>query len=429
MVVPVAIPVAAANYSQLVGHWQFDIDASDRSMYGNNGSFLGNAGIVGEALYLDGDNDWVEVGDSSSLDIVNELTIEAWVQTNVDMNTNPQMQIVDKGEHTSSTGYMLMIYNGDLYGRVNKNNATACVYPYPEDGLMHHVAYTFKSGEQKLYIDGDLVISNNGATTIITNSHPLLIGSGVNRTISPDYDWTQIIDDVRIWNTALTSEQIGDVSPPVVNFTTTEGVYPVGEVPTLQATVDDANDCDLTISGDIYPHDSVGIHTVTLTATDPLGYVGSDSLTYVVYDPSGGFVTGGGWIYSDAGAYVPDPMLEGKASFGFVSKYKKGANAPDGQTEFQFKAGDLNFHSTSYDWLVVNQGGSNAQFKGTGTINGETSPNNNPYKFMIWAGDDTPDTFRIKIWYENDIGEEVEVIYDNGFEQVIGGGSIVIHKK
>jgi hypothetical protein len=113
----------------------------------------------------------------------------------------------------------------------------------------------------------------------------------------------------------------------------------------------------------------------------------------------------------------------GKATFGFVSKYKKGADVPTGNTEFQFKDGDLNFHSTSYDWLVVTGNGSDyAKFKGTGTINGEGT-----YKFQIWAGDDDPDTFRIKIWYE-DGGSEV-VVYDNGMDQEIGGGSIVVHTK
>jgi hypothetical protein len=148
---------------------------------------------------------------------------------------------------------------------------------------------------------------------------------------------------------------------------------------------------------------------------------GQSVLEYlVVYDPDGGFVTGGGWIDSPAGAYAPDPSLSGVASFGFVSKYKKGANTPTGNTEFQFKAGDLNFHSDSYEWLVVNQGGTNAQFKGSGTINGAGG-----YKFMLWAGDKDPDTFRIKIW----VGEEEDdPVYDNGSDQRIGGGSIVIHK-
>jgi PKD repeat protein len=145
----------------------------------------------------------------------------------------------------------------------------------------------------------------------------------------------------------------------------------------------------------------------------------------VVYDPSAGFVTGGGWIYSEPGNYRPDTSLEGKASFGFVAKYKKGASVPDGNTEFQFKAGDLNFHSSSYEWLVVS-GSNKAKFKGTGTINGE-----GPYKFMIWAGDkawDGVDSFRIKIWTE---GNDDNPVYDNGEEDgpgtQISGGNIVVH--
>ena len=36
----------------------------------------------------------------------------------------------------------------------------------------------------------------------------------------------------------------------------------------------------------------------------------------VVYDPSAGFVTGGGWINSPTGAYTANPSLAGKANFG-----------------------------------------------------------------------------------------------------------------
>jgi PKD repeat protein len=173
-----------------------------------------------------------------------------------------------------------------------------------------------------------------------------------------------------------------------------------------------------------HAYTEAGIYTLQLTVTDDDAGSGTDIFEYiVVYDPSAGFVTGGGWIDSPAGAYIPDPTLAGKANFGFVSKYKRGATVPEGQTEFQFQVADLNFHSSSYEWLVVT-GGNYARFKGEGTINGEGS-----YKFMIWAGDGTgtdgADTFRIKIWYEESAIEFV--VYDNGMVQPIGGGSIVIH--
>lgn len=96
-------------------------------------------------------------------------------------------------------------------------------------------------------------------------------------------------------------------------------------------------------------------------------------------------------------------------------------------TEFQFQAGGFNFRSESYEWLVVNQNGANAQFKGSGTVNGALDPIGNGYKFMLWAGDGSPDTFRIKIWWESADALE-NIVYDNGVDQAIGGGSIIVHK-
>jgi hypothetical protein len=176
-----------------------------------------------------------------------------------------------------------------------------------------------------------------------------------------------------------------------------------------------------------YSYLNAGVYNVEVSVTDNDGDTGSDTVMVVVYDPSGGFVTGGGWFTSPEGAYKPDPNLAGKATFGFVSKYKKGATVPEGNTEFQFKAGDLNFHSTSYDWLVVT-GSDYAKFKGMGTINGEGE-----YKFQIWAGDGTgddgADTFRISIWYEivHEDGVTEEVVVYNSGDQEIGGGNIVVH--
>jgi hypothetical protein len=71
------------------------------------------------------------------------------------------------------------------------------------------------------------------------------------------------------------------------------------------------------------------------------------------------------WINSQLGSYRPDQSLVGKATFGFVSKYKKGATIPEGETEFQFHVASLNFHSTVYEWLVVS-GAAKAQYKGSG---------------------------------------------------------------
>jgi len=176
----------------------------------------------------------------------------------------------------------------------------------------------------------------------------------------------------------------------------------------------------------VHQYQSAGVYTIDVTVTDPAGASAQATYQYVViYDPNSGFVTGGGWIWSPEGAYYVDPTLSGKATFGFVSKYQKGAKVPTGNTEFQFHIANLNFKSTSYNWLVI--AGTKAQYKGTGTINGVGE-----YGFLLTAIDGTPDKFRIKIW---DMATG-EVIYDNQPGEsdtadpttAIGGGSIVIHK-
>ena len=186
-----------------------------------------------------------------------------------------------------------------------------------------------------------------------------------------------------------------------------------------------------------HTYEDPGVYTVTAILTVGEGEneveVGSASFQYVVvYDPSAGFVTGGGWFNSPEGAYALDPSLIGKANFGFVSRYKKGAPVPFGNTEFQFKAGDLNFQSSSYEWLVIS--GARAQFKGTGTINGSGN-----FGFKLTGVDEslTPSTdvdlFRIKVWDKDNFDL---VVYDNGLSEsddsdpttAIDGGSIVVHK-
>ena len=184
-----------------------------------------------------------------------------------------------------------------------------------------------------------------------------------------------------------------------------------------------------------HAYDSPGVYTITLTVTDSYDESGESIFQYVVvYDPNVGFVTGGGWIDSPEGAYPADPSLTGKANFGFNSTYKnKDDNIPTGQTEFNFNVADLNFHSGSYEWLVVAE--HKAQYKGVGTINGSGN-----YGLMLTVIDEklTPSTdkdlFRIKIWDKDD---NDAVVYDNqmGDEDdadpatAIGGGNITIHEE
>lgn len=317
-----------------------------------------------------------------------------------------------------------------------------------------------------------VVASDPDAGQTLTYS---LIGGPAGASLDPNsgvFSWTPADDDptgtpadaysaiVRVTDNgspALSADQpvtitVMNVAPTIDPFTTyPTGPVAVGTAVSLSAPFSDPGSGD-TFTGsvdwgdgasaaDIVPFVSIsgshtystpGVYPVTMSLADDDGGTASAQFQYVVvYDPNGGFVTGGGWINSPAGAYAADPALSGRATFGFVSKYAKGATVPDGETQFQFHTGHLNFHSTVYEWLVIS--GPKAQYKGSGTINGAGD-----YGFLLTANDGQAlggggvDRFRIKIWDK----ATNAVIYDNQSGDsdtdpaatALGGGSIVIHK-
>jgi hypothetical protein len=249
----------------------------------------------------------------------------------------------------------------------------------------------------------------------------------------------------------------GGTAPPTVEIVTpTEGqlfpfTSPAGATVSLVANLadgdpDDTHTCAIdwelgtsdgsvveaggsgTCTGDfLYP--TPGVYTIAVTVTDPAGESASDQVMIVVYDPRGGFVTGGGWVTAGPGSYSADPTLSGKATFGFVSKYKQGAATPSGNTEFQFHAAGMNFHSASYQWLVV--AGARAQYKGTGTVNGGGS-----FQFLMTvidgqrSGGGGIDRLRMKIWDDGGVvfDNQQGATDDDEPATALNGGSIVIHK-
>lgn len=244
--------------------------------------------------------------------------------------------------------------------------------------------------------------------------------------VAPDVGVIAAPVDPKQVNTVV-SAQANFTDPGVLDAHT--AVWDWGDGTTSAGTVDETNGSGSVIGAHTYS--APGVYTLGLTVIDKDG--GSDASVFayvVVYDPEGGFVTGGGWINSPLAAYMPDPSLTGRATFGFVSKYKKGAAVPTGQTEFQFRVANMNFHSESYDWLIV--AGAKAQYKGVGTINGAGN-----YGFMLTAidgqvnGGGGIDKFRIKIWDRAD----GHLVYDNmlGAEDTVDpatavqAGTIVVH--
>ena len=171
-----------------------------------------------------------------------------------------------------------------------------------------------------------------------------------------------------------------------------------------------------------HTYTAVGIYDVELTVTDDRSAQSSDNTMVVVYDPAAGFATGGGWFWSAKGNLKRDLESEGKATFGFVMKYKQEAAA--GNLQFQYHVGDINLKSRDITWLVMSS--TSAQFQGEGTINGEGL-----YTFRMQAQDgdqagDQPDEFTIRIWEGTDT--EVGPIYQAIHAQ-LAGGNIIVHTK
>ena len=286
---------------------------------------------------------------------------------------------------------------------------------------------------------------DGGATCAIADTADLT--TTVTCTDDGDYELTLTTSDgVNPPVTDTVALVIGNIAPEIETVTTPVAPVAISTPVSLGATYSDpgSNDThtavvdwgDSTTSNPAasagalsasHSYGSAGIYTVCVTVTDDDG--GSDTECaenhVVVYDPSAGFVTGGGWISPAPGSIPADPSASRPGRFGFVAKYKNGASVPDGSTEFH--SGGLNFHSSTYQWLVV--AGATAIYQGTGTVNGVAG-----YSFLVSTvdgGRTGPDRFRIKIW---DTGSAT-VVFDNQMggadsapaANAITQGSIVIH--
>lgn len=366
---------------------------------------------------------------------------------------------VANGAHTRTIYYHAI----DIAGNVEADNSTTVVINTSPVLNQNNSSVTVDEGQQALNTgtysdaDGDNLVLSASAGSIVMNADgtwswqfDATDGPAQSQTVTITADdgnggvaqvsFDLIVNNVNPMITSITVP----LDPTAVNtsvnasasFTdpgildTHSATWEWGDGTTSDGAVTET-DGSGTISGS-HIFTAAGVYTVKLTVTDKDGASDTKECQeyVVIYDPSAGFITGGGWINSPAGAYAPDPTLTGKATFGFVSKYPKGATVPTGNTEFQFVAGSLNFHSTSYEWLVVSS--AKAQYKGSGTINGAGD-----YGFMLTAVDGQikngggVDTFRMKIW-DTATGN---VVYDNQIgasdkedpTTALSGGSIIIH--
>ena len=222
----------------LVGHWTFNNGtADDSSGSGNNGTLLGtplpefSSDVPsqlggGQSLSLIGDDQHleqrVEVPTSSSLDIAGAMTLAAWVNpTGAGWDAILAKSPLDGSSPNHAGSFEFRIENG---GRrlqfLHQQGGFDDTVGYSSTGTVNsgswsHVAVTVVDGaEVNFYINGALAgtAAHGGNFGFFTTS-PLYIGNrGDFASLGTPFDG--LIDDVRVYNEALTAAQIQDLFGP-----------------------------------------------------------------------------------------------------------------------------------------------------------------------------------------------------------------------
>jgi PKD repeat protein len=337
--------------------------------------------------------------------------------------TAPADQTSDEGENKSfALGSFTDPDNGPWQVTVTWGDGSpADTFPRSTAGALPATAHTY--AENGTYAVHVTVTDSNGASDsgtfqVTVANLPPSCGPITGAPVAPVPVGTPVVT-----NTLFTDPGVLDTHGASMSW---------GDGTSSAGTVTESNGSGNVTASHTYT--AAGVFGLTLTVTDDDGGSGTCSYEFVVvFNPNGGFVTGGGWITSPPGAFTDDASLTGKATFGFVAKYKKGSNVPDGNTEFQFQAGDLKFKSSSYDFGSLVISSFKAMYKGSGTINGTGD-----YAFKVTAidgdifGGGGADKFRIKITNK----ATSAVVYDNQLgagdfsdaATALDGGSITIHK-
>jgi hypothetical protein len=206
----------------LVGHWPLNTESkksatvvADTTPQNNNGTLAG-AVVRNHGYSFDGVDDYIDMGDNSSLDITDYMTLEAWVYINNANLGAGYSGIICKNDWSSSG-------KGYRFGYQESGSLAIVVYEESNNWIQkkvaindgwHHVATTFNkdlagTDKVKLYVDGveGGTASSLGITTVIgTNNFPLRIGAASNAT--PTYFFNGNIADAHIYDRSLSATEI-----------------------------------------------------------------------------------------------------------------------------------------------------------------------------------------------------------------------------
>lgn len=219
LLVIIATPVYAQLADGLIAYYPFEGNANDQS--GNNNHGIENGGpqyvpgIDGDAVYLDGIDDFIRVPASPSLNPVDQLSISFWVK--VEGFTNEWSPIIHKGGPLlagyTNREYSAFVSMNSVFAIASAGDGAAHIFYYTCCATVnywrHYVGIVDRQNHRtKIYVDGVLKVDDNDPySTFNNNNNDLIIGSSeeVISWLSPFKGW---IDELRIYNRALTDNEI-----------------------------------------------------------------------------------------------------------------------------------------------------------------------------------------------------------------------------
>ena len=190
----------------------YDTTSSGSSVCPNTSTQTVEIAVAGIAnnfsMNFDGTNDFIDVG-SFSLN-ANAGTVSAWIKSS---NTSDFQMIIGKfvsGSRqvqfrTETNGKIrLILYKSSTVNSLLDSTGTVL------DGNWHHVAFTYNSSGINLYIDGSASGSNTtNITPVQASTDNFMIGA--RKISTPEKFFNGSIDEVAVWNTALTSTQVSEI--------------------------------------------------------------------------------------------------------------------------------------------------------------------------------------------------------------------------
>jgi hypothetical protein len=200
----------------LVGWWPFNGNANDESGNGNNltnnnGVSFGvdRFGLLSSAASFNGQNQTLSRVNPTLFSGNSDRTISCWVNQAQPLNSEAALININNlnapgggcyfnsSLEASQNGYFLWRGCGDA-GWVNPRSLN----------LWYHVVLIVSNGQPDLFVNGVLLpFNNNFSGPFNTNAVNLIVGGGQNNNGSNGL-WNGKIDDIGIWNRALTQQEI-----------------------------------------------------------------------------------------------------------------------------------------------------------------------------------------------------------------------------